>query len=40
MRGKEILMVQIRNLQKSYKKFRVLDGLDMTINYFRAKLGL
>lgn len=25
-------MVQIRNLQKSYKKFRVLDGLDMTIN--------
>ena len=32
MRGKEILMVQIKNLQKSYKKFRVLDGLDMTIN--------
>ncbi|MBQ7834986.1 MAG: ABC transporter ATP-binding protein [Ruminiclostridium sp.] len=25
-------MVQIRGLQKSYKNFKVLDGLDMTIN--------
>lgn len=25
-------MVQIRGLQKSYKSFKVLDGLDMTIN--------
>lgn len=32
MSGKEITMVQIRNLQKSYKSFKVLDGLDMTIN--------
>ena len=30
--GKEISMVQIRGLQKSYKSFKVLDGLDMTIN--------
>ena len=25
-------MVQIRNLKKSYKSFKVIDGLDMTIN--------